>query len=322
MEHGMLFVLAIEDNPGDVALLRILVGKAADGAAITLECVPDLTAGMARLGAGGVDAVLLDLNLPDSSGLDSLRAIAAGFPAVPIVVLTGLDDDRTGLAAVNSGAEDYLVKGGITGDQLVHALRFAVQRHLALAALRSLTHVDELTDLLNRRGFLSLAARHLEIARRTGAAGALFFADLDRLKPINDGFGHAEGDRAIVAAAAVLRRAFRASDVLGRMGGDEFAVLATRLFPEPPDAVAARIQQGVRESNAAPGRPWRLSMSLGWARFSPDSMSTVEDLLVEADRRMYEAKTGAAGQGGVPPGERPTTRQYRSPPDPPRDTRS
>jgi len=77
--------------------------KAADGAAITLECVPDLTAGMARLGAGGVDAVLLDLNLPDSSGLDSLRAIAAGFPAVPIVVLTGLDDDRTGLAAVNSG---------------------------------------------------------------------------------------------------------------------------------------------------------------------------------------------------------------------------
>ena len=291
MTTSIMSVLLVEDNPGDVAWLRDRLQRATPGASVLLHHAPTLELGIERLAQGGVDVVLLDLNLPDATGLETLRKIGTRFPEVPVVVLTGVHNEEAGLAAVNCGAEDFLVKGEVEGGQVLRALRYATERHRALRELRNLSLVDELTGLHNRRGFNTLGTRHLELAARTGRHCTVFYVDLDGMKLINDDHGHAEGDSALRAAAEVLRRSFRASDILGRLGGDEFAALATNSPPEPPQSVLDRIREEVRKFNVAGARPWVLSLSIGTARFVHGVEITIEDLLSEADKGMYQDKT-------------------------------
>jgi two-component system, cell cycle response regulator len=288
MVDDPLDILLVEDSAADAnAIRRQLLGGA--GAAPSLRVCQSLEEGLRQAKAAAPDVVLLDLNLPDSDGLETVRAMSAGCPDIPIVVLTGLDDDSTGLAAVNAGAEDFLIKGEVEPLRLAKILRFSVERHRALSALRGLSTRDELTTLHNRRGFLALAARHFSGLRPPSTSCALFFIDVDGLKLINDGHGHAAGDAAIAGAAAVLRKAFRPSDLLGRLGGDEFAALRLEPGLGPPESVVARIREETAAFNASAPRPWKLSLSVGFSRLSGEA-TTLEDMLTEADRRMYEAK--------------------------------
>jgi DNA-binding response OmpR family regulator len=120
-------VLLIEDNPGDVRLLRELLGGAG-GPGITLECAGRLSAGLAALENTSFDAVILDLSLPDSRGLETFDRLHAAAGRVPVVVLTGLDDEELALSAVARGAQDYVVKGSVNAASLLRILRFAVER--------------------------------------------------------------------------------------------------------------------------------------------------------------------------------------------------
>ncbi len=101
-------ILLIEDNPGDANLIREMLLENR-GSNFEVECLPRLSAALGRLESGGIDLVLLDLNLPDSDGLDSLHRLRAAAPNIPIVVLTGNADEKTATAAVREGAQDYLV---------------------------------------------------------------------------------------------------------------------------------------------------------------------------------------------------------------------
>jgi PAS domain S-box-containing protein len=131
-----LNILLIEDNPDDVRLIREMLAEAGP-ARFVLACADRLSAGLERLAQGGVDAVLLDLDLPDSQGLDTLRRVVSELPMVPtIVVLTGLDDEETGTQAIEAGAEDCLAKGQIDANLLSRALRYAIERKWARDALR------------------------------------------------------------------------------------------------------------------------------------------------------------------------------------------
>lgn len=291
MTNADMLLLVVEDNPSDVAWLRDRLRRAPSGESIDVHHAPTLEQAFDRLSQGGVDVVLLDLNLPDATGLETLRKVGTRFPEVPVVVLTGVHNEEAGLAAVNCGAEDFLVKGEVEGGQVARSLRYAAERHRALRELRNLSLVDELTGLHNRRGFITLGTRHLELAARTGRHCTVFYVDLDGMKQINDEHGHAEGDSALRAAAEVLRRSFRASDILGRLGGDEFAALGTNSPPEPPQSVLDRIREEVRRFNAAAARPWALSLSVGTARFVHGVDITIEDLLSQADKGMYQDKT-------------------------------
>src|SRR5260370_2269312 len=127
-------VLLVEDNPGDVRLFLELLRESGAGY-VKVDDVDRLATALERLSNQAFDVVLLDLSLPDAHGLDTLVRAHAHAPSVPIVVLTGLDDQALAVKAVRAGAQDYLVKGRVAGDLLVRSLRYAPQPAHPLQAL-------------------------------------------------------------------------------------------------------------------------------------------------------------------------------------------
>lgn len=175
------------------------------------------------------------------------------------------------------------------------------ERKRAEAALQSLSLVDELTGLYNRRGFLAVAETHLVSIRRTHKVPVILYADLDGLKEINDSLGHHEGDRALKKTAEVLKETFRTSDILARLGGDEFVVLAAVDVDEGADSLTMRLQDKLDEVNALGSRPYDLSFSVGLAHFTDDENHSIEELMAQADRAMYEQKRTRSSRGTFTP---------------------
>ena len=170
-------------------------------------------------------------------------------------------------------------------------LRDVTERRQMVETIRTLSLTDELTGLLNRRGFTTLAEQQLRTSLRTRNRLWLLFADLDGLKEINDRLGHEAGDRALCEVAKLLRTgSFREADLVARLGGDEFAVLATEISRTDGDKVVKRVEDAMRKANATPDREYTLSVSAGAAVFDPEQPQTLEELIAEADRRMYQAK--------------------------------
>ena len=283
-----LTVLLVE--PDEVQAHRIKTLLEEGGEAFSVHHSWDLHRALERLTRGGVDVVLLDLELPDSRGLATFERMFAFAPSVPIVVLTELEDDGLSLAAVQGGAQDYLVHHELTAHVLFRSLRYAVERHRLLSALRSLSLIDDLTGLYNRRGFGDLGEQYLKLARRTGQGVTLIFLDIDRFKTINDILGHHMGDRALVRIADILRSTFRGSDILARTAGDEFAVLAPEASGDPPEVLAHRIRGAVQVFNETSKDPFRLSVSIGSCRYTGDATVRLDDLLAEADAAMCDEK--------------------------------
>ena len=451
-----LRVLIIEDNLGDVRLLwDELVAPRGTG---RLERVWAKSLGEALdlLQAGSFDAVVLDLGLPDSSGLDTLNMVQTQAPGVPVVVVTGLDDEALALQALQAGAQDYLVKGSASGKMVGRAVRYAVERkrtELVLARRASelqalyetsleinaqvnlpsllqsvveraarlvdaplgglymlrpdhetlrmdyiynlppefvgttlalgegaagrvavsgvpftvdnyqewegripafaelsiqrtlcvpvktggevigvinvadnhrtetfspeairlvslfadqaaiaiqnarlyeqvqrLATIDALTGLYNRRGFFQLAERIFQLAHRSTNELVMIFIDIDHMKQINDQLGHSAGDQALVDAAGVLRSTFRVTDVLARVGGDEFAVLAYPSAEIHTGQLLKRLQVEIARFNTWAQRPFVLSLSAGCASWAPGRDETLDNLMARADEAMYAVK--------------------------------
>ncbi len=289
--HRPTRVLLVEHEPEDLEGLRETLGRARD-AHLELEWAGELTTALQRLSRGGVDVVLLDLNLPDSEGLATFERAYAFAPDVPIVVLTSLDDERLAMSTVQGGAQDYLVKGRVDENLLVRSLRYAIERHRLLSALRSLSLIDDLTGLYNRRGFADLGEQHLKLARRSARTVTLVYADLDRFKMINDTLGHHVGDRALLKITEILRATFRRSDIIARLGGDEFAVLALEASGEDAELLVERLRERIQMFNQLSREPYQLSLSIGIARFREGSRARLEEMLARADAAMYEEKRG------------------------------
>ena len=154
----------------------------------------------------------------------------------------------------------------------------------------SLLHVDELTGLHNRRGFIDLARAQIDEAVRAQRAMLVIFADLDGLKQINDRFGHQAGDRALFEFAALLRATFRERDLVARLGGDEFVVLVTDASGVAASELVARLGVRVEQHNATGRRDFRIAFSTGVSTFDPAEPEPLEVLLSQADARMYAQK--------------------------------
>ena len=289
MKDKPIRVLLIEDNPGDAQLIKELLAEAG-GDAFDLLCVDRLSMGLDHLADRGIDLVLLDLSLPDASGLDTFSTVRAYAPHVPVIVLTGLNDETLAVKAVQEGAQDHLAKGKVDGDTLVRSVRYAIERQRMLMKLRAASLVDDLTGLHNRRGFLTLARWQLKLAARTKRSLTLLFIDLDDMKRINDTHGHPQGDQALLDVANILKKTFRESDVVARIAGDEFAVLAADAHVASAGTLVARIERNLKDHNDTAGRDYHLSISIGTTSYDPEQPCSIEELLARADAMMYQQK--------------------------------
>ena len=158
--------------------------------------------------------------------------------------------------------------------------------------IRTLSLTDPLTGLYNRRGFLALAEQQLKIAKRTKIGLLLLFADLNGMKWINDNLGHKKGDEALIEAANVLKNVFREADIVARVGGDEFSVLALGIKMEDSRIIEDRLQYQIGVNNSRENRDYALSMSVGMAYNDPENPSNIDELMSHADALMYEQKKG------------------------------
>jgi diguanylate cyclase (GGDEF)-like protein len=175
-------------------------------------------------------------------------------------------------------------------------------RKAAERQLEELSLVDELTGLNNRRGFKLLADQFLQVARRMKWNALLLFLDLDGLKTINDTLGHAAGDRALIDTALLLKKSFRAADILARFGGDEFVILALESAENSERILLDRLEENIRLHNGGAGREYRLAWSVGLVRCASDDTGPIEAFLDRADQAMYavkRAKKTAGGNAGV-----------------------
>ena len=163
-------------------------------------------------------------------------------------------------------------------------------RKLVERELKALSMTDTLTGLYNRRGFMTLAEQQLKQVERSENGFLLLFADLDHLKDINDNLGHKIGDEAIAEAAEVFREVFRKMDIIARMGGDEFAVLAPDVPREYSGFVARRLQDQLAVHNGRANRDYAIYLSAGMVYCDPAQPRSLDELLSKADSLMYEQK--------------------------------
>jgi diguanylate cyclase (GGDEF)-like protein/PAS domain S-box-containing protein len=172
----------------------------------------------------------------------------------------------------------------------------AIERKRLEEEIRSLSLTDDLTGLYNRRGFTLLAEQEVKLAHRKKRAMMLFFGDVDGLKTINDTLGHAYGDLALKEVSAILKETFREADILARIGGDEFVVLALDASMESSEILADRIQALLEARNQQGAETYHLSLSLGVAPYNPEAPCAVSELIAQADNLMYSQKQARKGK--------------------------
>jgi diguanylate cyclase (GGDEF)-like protein len=246
------------------------------------------------------DLVVMDVSLRgEVDGIQAARLMQQRTQ-MPIIFLTGHSDQETLQRAVTTGPMGYLIKP-FQEAELHAAIEVAIHKHRADRELRergemlqNLSLVDELTQLRNRRGFFELAEQALKVAHREQYPLGLFFMDLNGLKRINDTLGHLAGDQALRDVADVLRHTFRDSDIVARIGGDEFVALAHVHGNQDMGALGRRLRQHLCDFNGATQRPYALDFSIGMTVVEPVANHDLQSLLAEADAAMYREKRRAA----------------------------
>lgn len=282
-------ILLVEDNPGDVRLVEELL-RAAWVVAGSINHVSSVEDAIGRVAEDVPACILLDLSLPDAQGLGTLERVRDAHPSVPIVVLTGTDDEAQAVQAVQEGAQDYLIKGQVDGHLLGRAIRYAIERKFAEVQLSHQALHDPLTGLANRALLMERLAQALARTERRPSSVAVLFLDIDRFKTINDNFGHEVGDSVLACIGDRLRKALRPEDMASRFGGDEFVVLCEDLEDDRHVVtIAERIGRSISEPISLEAGEVVVTTSIGIAA-ARGIGDRPEVLLRDADAAVYRAK--------------------------------
>ncbi|HEX6838095.1 MAG TPA: diguanylate cyclase [Polyangia bacterium] len=288
-------ILIVDDDPDVRTFVRAVLES--DGHRVT-EAASGQDA-IQRLRIRRPALVLLDVMMPAMDGFAAVHAIKREpGPFVPVILLTALDDPASRAKGINAGADEVLAKPvhpfelRLRCRAMLRIHHLTEELHAANKRLRALARTDELTNVRNRRGLRAALTREFRRAERYGGALTVMAFDVDRFKQVNDDFGHAVGDSVLAAVAQALKRGVREVDVVGRVGGEEFVVVA----PETPGrealAVAERLRRAVGERAVTTphGNEVRVTVSCGVATLSDVHARSPDELLGYADAALYRAK--------------------------------
>ncbi len=291
-------VLLLEDDDFDAAVTRELLEKCCRRPFIVERCKL-LSEACSLLARDEFLAVLVDMNLPDSNGLDTVREVHQTNPETPIVVLSGTDDASIAVAALGIGAQDYLPKTALDSRALERVIQYSISRKQKENDLTTKAYYDSLTGLGNRALLYDRWRRGLSRSRRAERLVGVLVVDVDNFKTVNDTHGHEAGDLLLMHLSGRLTAYVRSTDIVARLGGDEFIVVLENVRSKREvDLVRDKLMNSVNYSLAANGKKITYSVSIGSAIIDPD---TEEDLMLAmraADADMYQVKARAKTKAG------------------------
>ncbi len=234
------------------------------------------------------DALITDIAMPEMDGITLTKELSKHYQNIPVMVMTGYTEEYSAETAIASGAREFIKKPFSISEFLIRFDKM-MRDHRGEEALLALSLIDELTGLYNRRRFFVLTEQYLKLSVRTKKKLLLLFIDMDNLKWINDHHGHNEGDQALIDLANILKKTFRESDIVARIGGDEFVVLSEST-DESGEILITRLHENLKDHNAKRSRCYTLSISVGTTQFDPEYPISIDELLSKADASMYVEK--------------------------------
>jgi len=284
-------IIVVDDDE----VLSRLLKQYFTGAGHVCDAFPDAEAALERITGTAFDVLVTDIVLPGMKGLELAERAHRLRPEMSIIVTTGFIDNFSYDEAIAAGAADFIKKPFSLNELMIRIRHVRLQERL-----RQMTITDELTGLPNRRGFFVLAEQQLRSAQRSGGTLVLLFGDLDGFKKINDSLGHRAGDEALCAMADIFRQSYRDSDIIARMGGDEFAILLVNPTDRGVKAAQDRLQQNLDQFNSRENGAYQLKVSIGTAEFGPAELGSIDAMMRLADERMYAEKERNKKNGAHP----------------------
>jgi diguanylate cyclase (GGDEF)-like protein len=236
------------------------------------------------------DALITDIVMPEMDGIALTKKLSNHYQNLPIMVMTGYTEKYSAETAIASGAREFIDKPFSVSEFLIRFDKM-MRDHKGEEDLLALSLIDELTGLYNRRRFFILTEQYLKVAVRAKKRLSLLYIDMDDLKWINDHCGHNEGDQALITLANILKKTFRESDIVARIGGDEFVVLS-EITDENGEILMSRLNENIKDYNAQGSRRYTLSISVGTTQLDPNYPIPIDELLSKADALMYTQKRG------------------------------
>jgi diguanylate cyclase len=292
-----LRLLQVEDTEDDAALVQLALTRA--GFDVVARRVAGAEALRRELHDSEWDLVIADYTMPGFSGTKALAIVREQHPDLPFIFVSGTIGEDTAVAAMKTGAHDYIMKGNLARlapavERELREATFRRERHLANQRVAYLAYHDSLTDLPNRALFLDRLEQAVLRSQRDEKGLAVMLIDLDGFKAVNDALGHHAGDLVLQEVASRLRSALRASDTVARLGGDEFAVLLPATDLNRAELAARKVLHDLQHPFVAEGRPMMVSASIGIAAV-PWHASSSDEVLQRADSAMYLAKGEKTG---------------------------
>lgn len=274
-------IIVVDDDESLLTLLRTMF--LADGYRCETASSAEEAIGLIR--KISFDIMLTDVTLPGMKGFELTEQAKKLRHNMAVIIMTGFIDDFSYDSAIEAGASDFIKKPFTPKE-----LRARIEHVIMHERQRVMTITDELTGLYNRRGFFTLAEQQLKLADRLGKGIFMLYADVDDLKGINDTLGHHQGDMALVDTANILKTTYRQSDIVARIGGDEFVVAPIGTTGDEIEKLTSRLIENVQTHNAQENRAYKLSLSYGVAYYDPEGDCSIDELLSRAEKLMYEHK--------------------------------
>ena len=282
-------MLLIEEDSNSATVTRDLLDVASSGL-VELIHVERLDRAVERLTADAFDVILFRALALGKAGPERIDRLLLQAPGVPIIVLALLADADLALPMIRYGAQDFWVNGQDSGERLLRAIRYAIERKPRLERLAHQANYDLLTDLPNRYLLEDRLAHAAARASRQNSPLAVLYLDVDGFKEVNDRLGHLAGDKVLRSIAERLTGVVRESDTVARVGGDEFAIVLESLTRvENAGTVARKILTALAEPFFESNQQFELTCSIGISFFLLDG-NDPKSLLDNADREMYRAK--------------------------------